>query len=125
MTKVYSSRGTVNHPLKVGDRVAVYGQPYCGSFDVPEMTGDRATVTLINHEGWVQVRCDNDYGVHLLFHPKQCRRLRKRSKPREVWVKIMDGGTALARTVQPYEQGSLCIPNHDYVLFREVIKRIP
>lgn len=67
-------RAVTTMQFKVGDRVACYGQPICGTFDAPSMEGDRGTVIGKSDE-WLTVKLDQDYGSDYRFHPKQCRRL--------------------------------------------------
>lgn len=68
--------------LKLGDRVACYGISYdslrhLGSYGVCKSVTDTEVAVLID-----------GYESTLLFHPKQCRKLKPKNKPREFWINI-------------------------------------
>lgn len=75
-------------PLKVGERVAVYNE-----------RRDVGTVTHIALDGNLGVSFDTP-GAYSMgwFHPKQCRRLKKRER-RRVWVESHRVNEALATSV--------------------------
>lgn len=68
--------------FKVGDRVRVYGSCLSG---VLCNLNEKGTVERCGYDDYVAVRLDEPVGNAALvsFHPKQCRRLKPKAKPRE------------------------------------------
>ncbi len=67
----------------VGERVAVYGYGKTSDCRLLYYNGDRGLVSEISYGG-VEVKLDD--GEFVLCHYKQCRRLKKKSEPRRIWV---------------------------------------
>ncbi len=72
--------------FKVGDRVAVYGLDR--NLENARVT---ATITQILDSGQVYTDRENLYPFDAtMVHPKQCRKLKHKPKPRRVWI-TLDG----------------------------------
>lgn len=92
--------------FKVGDRVKVYdgGYGYSGTVDAIEANSSRVRISC--RVSWI--------------HPKQCRRLKPRPKPREIWIREAD-------IPKPLRSGNAVVSSAElvgdaYLLFREVKK---
>lgn len=84
-------------PLKVGDRVAVYG--WLGN-ERGFASGEIGDVT---HASLEEVKVELDDIVNddpYVLHPKQCRRLKKKAR-REWWISKETGEVTSARNGEP------------------------
>ena len=88
--------------FKVGDRVRVFGGSiYALEGRAPSETGYKGTVKYIQ-DGWLSVELDNPNKSNdqYLFHPKQCRKLKKKAR-RRIWLpsshleRVLDAGCGL------------------------------
>ena len=66
-------------PLKVGDRVAIYGFSGGGNY----FCGDIGIVNHITSPGLIDVEIEE---VYFTFHSNQCRKLKPKKEPRRVWA---------------------------------------
>ena len=77
-------------PLKVGDRVAIYGMVRGDNDRMYSFSGyNSATVSETYDSGFIHAK-DED-GLVFYLHPKQCRRLKPRAKARE-WTLVESDG---------------------------------
>lgn len=109
--------------FKVGDRVRVYGNTQTGALEKNDIKGFIGNIITAWTDGWIQVNVEDsshDYTVH----PKQCRRLKARAKPRECWVNPSIVKSAAGATICG-EMYLSFTPKPDWIAFKEVRKVKP
>lgn len=116
----------MNPPLKVGDRVAVYAKvrqslcPGVTSSNEWCMNGTKGEVIKMHPSGWIDVL--TSYGT-MLAHPKQCRRLKPRAKPREFFIPHMQGDILTIGGKSVFHEQPAHLIGTTFYHVREVLKK--
>lgn len=107
--------------FKVGDRVSVYGNYNDDRRGLWYARGNRATVVATNYSDEIEIRLDTGNprpdSATITVHPKQCRKLKPKKKPRSLWV---SSNSNLSR---PFVGATTVRVQDDDIEFREVRKK--
>lgn len=109
----------MSKPFVVGERVAVYN----------ESRRKIGAVIKIAHDGNLIIRYDNKgvvemFPEHWVMHPKKCRHLKPKKKPREWWINIYEDQTFNYGHEQAAKLASIGIDSFiETVHVREVLEK--